>query len=164
MEGILTMVSKAETYSAQTSGTVFAASILSAMLKDSWSNGNGEMATDAYMGAYLRRAIDDFTWKSNTVITTGNITQINTSVTQYATSFGPLNLHTHRYIQQSSDATGRMLLLRPEKLKIAWLQRPFVDTGLARSGDYDRRAIVGKLTLECRNAYVNVYHTGFSIS
>lgn len=163
MLGLLQAISQAETYSAQTSGTAFSSTILSAMMKDSWSNSNGEVATDIFLGGYLRNVMDQFTYKSNVVIANGDVTKINNAVSIYETSFGVLNVHSHRYLQQSSDATGRILLVRPDKLKIAWLKKPYIDTGLARSGDYDRRAVVGKFTLEVRNKYNHVYHDGFNI-
>jgi len=74
-----------------------------------------------------------------------------------------LMIHYHRYVQQGGDATGRVLAVRPEKLKTAWLRRPFVDTTLQRAGDYDFRAVVGDLTLETRNQDSHWYADGFDI-
>lgn len=163
MSGILQAISQAQTYSAQTSGTVFSSTILSAMMKDSWSNSNGDVATDIFLGGYLRNVMDTFTFKSNVVIASLDVTKINNAVSIYETSEGTLNVHSHRYLNQSGDATGRVLLARPDKLKIAWLKKTFIDTGLARSGDYDRRAVVGKLTLEVRDKLNHVFHDGFNI-
>ncbi|MEK7112943.1 MAG: DUF5309 family protein, partial [Patescibacteria group bacterium] len=109
---------------------------------------------------FLRNAIDQFTQKSNTLVTVDATTIMNT-VDVYTTSFGRLAVHYHRYVQQSGDATGRVLAVRPEKLKIAYLRRPFVDTTLQRAGDYDFRAVVGDLTLETRNQDSNFFYTGF---
>jgi len=163
MAGILLAISRAETYSAQTSGTSFAATILSAMMKDSWDDGNGDVATDLFLGSYLRDVMDTFTTKNQTTVYGNEIDKIKNATSTYATSFGDVMVHTHRYLNQSGDATGRALLLRPDKLKIAYLQRPFIDTGLARSGDYDKRAIVGKMTLEVKNQLGHVYQDGYNI-
>ncbi len=132
-------------------------------MKDSWTNSNGEVATDIFLGGYLRNIMDTFTYKSNVVIANGDVTKINNAVSIYETSFGTLNVHTHRYLNQSADATGRVLVLRPDKLKIAWLKKPMIDTGIARSGDYDRRAVIGKFTLEVRNKFNHVYQSGWFI-
>lgn len=164
LSGILEAISRAETYSAQTSGTAFSATILAAMMKDSWDDGNGDVATDLFLGSYLRDIMDTFTTKNlTTVYSALSPDQVKFATSTYETSFGMVNVHTHRYLRQSGDATGRALLLRPDKLKIAYLQKPFIDTGLARSGDYDKRAIVGKLTLEVRNQLGHVYQNGFNI-
>ena len=163
MSGILEAISRAETYSAQTTGTAFSATILSAMMKDSWDDGNGDVATDLFLGSYLRDVMDTFTTKNQTTVYASEIDKIKNATSTYSSSFGDIVVHTHRYLNQSGDATGRALLLRPDKLKIAYLQNPFIDTGLARSGDYDRRAIVGKMTLEVRNQLGHVYQSGFLI-
>ena len=163
LSGILEAISRAETYSAQTSGTAFSATILAAMMKDSWDDGNGDVATDLFLGSYLRDVMDTFTTKNQTTVYAIAPETIRNATSVYETSFGTVNVHTHRYLRQSGDATGRALLLRPDKLKIAYLQRPFIDSGLARSGDYDKRAVVGKLTLEVRNQLGHVYQDGFNI-
>ena len=89
--------------------------------------------------------------------------EIENFIDVYTTSFGRLSVHVHRYVQQSADATGRVLSIRPEKLKISFLRRPFMDTTLQRAGDYDFRAIVGDLTLEVRNQDSNFFANGFDI-
>lgn len=160
MSGILQAISKSTNTSAQASGTVFSTSILNGIMKDNMDNSNGDVGTDLFVGSYLRNAIDQFTQKSNTLVTVDASTIFNL-VDVYTTSFGRLNVHYHRYVQQSGDATGRVLIVRPEKLKVAYLRRPFVDTELQRAGDYDFRAVVGDLTLETRNQDSHMFHTGF---
>ena len=162
MSGIIEACSKSTNHTSHNSGTVWAASILDGLMKGNWDNSNGDVSTDIFMGSFLRSATDGFTQKSNVVVNNpGGQTSIVRTVTTYETAFGTLRIHTHRYIQQSSDSTGRVLALRPEKLAVAYLEKPFVDTGLARSGDYDNRAVVGKFTLEVRNQDSNWYADGF---
>lgn len=164
MNGIIYAISKSTNTTVMNSGTVWAATILDGLMKDNWDNSNGDVATDLFMGSYLRKETDGFTQKSNIVVNNpGGQTTLVRTVTTYETAFGTLRIHTHRYIQQTGDATGRVLAINPDKLKIAFLRKPYIDTGLSRSGDYDTRAVVGKLTLEVRNQDSNWFASGFFI-
>ena len=163
MNGIISGISKSSNYTLQTTGTVFSASILRGLMKDQWDNSNGDVATDIFVGSYLSNAIDEFTNKSYTVIDGSNEKSIVHSVDIFETGLGKVRKHNHRYINQSGDANARILGVRPEKLKIAYLQKPFIDTGLARSGDYDSRAVVGKFTLETINKDSNFFADGYNI-
>lgn len=160
MSGIIEAVSKSTNHTSHSSGTVFSTSILNGLMKDNTDNSNGDTGTDLFVGSFLRNAIDQFTQKSNTLVTV-DATTIQNTVDIYTTSFGRLAIHYHRYVQQSGDSTGRVLVVRPEKLKIAYLRRPMVDTTLQRAGDYDFRAVVGDLTLETKNQDSNWYADGF---
>lgn len=168
MNGIIAAISKSTNYTSQTSAVTWNATILDSLMKNCWDNSNGDVATDLFMGSFLRKATDSFVQKTNVVVNAPySATAIVRTVSTYQTAFGTLNLHTHRYLQQSGDANvtvGRILALRPEKLKIAFLQKPYVDTGLSRSGDYDNRAIVGKFTLEVHNQDSNFYSDGYSLT
>ena len=162
LSGIIEAISKSTNTTAHTSGTAFSATILDGLMRTNWDNSNGDVATDLFMGSFLRSVMDTFTQKSNIVVNNpGGQTAIVRTITTFETAHGTLRIHTHRYVQQSSDATGRILAIRPEKLKTAWLKKPYIDTDLARSGDYDNRAIVGKFTLEVRNKDSNFFASGF---
>ena len=161
MSGILEAISKSTNVTAHSSGTVWSASILKGLLKDQYDNANGMVATDLFLGSFLRDKTDDFTSnRSLTINTNAADKTLIDAVDKYQTSFGILNIHTHRYLQQSGDATGRVLGVNREKVKIAYLERPRIDTGLARSGDYESLAVIGKLTVEMRNQDVNFLATG----
>jgi hypothetical protein len=167
MSGVIQAISKSTNYTSQTSGTVWAASILDGLALANWTNSNGDVATDIFMGGILRKNTDYFTQKSNVVVNAPGISTIVRTVSTYQTAFTTLNIHTHRYVQQGADATGRVLAIRPEKLKVAFLVnggKPYVDTELARSGDYDVRAIVGKMTLEVHNQDSNFYSDGYLLA
>lgn len=167
MNGIIAAISKSTNYTSQTSGTVWAASILDALVLNNWTNSNGDVSTDLYMGGILRRNTDYFTQKSNVVVNAPGISTIVRTVSTYQTAFTTLSIHTHRYLQQSGDATGRVLGLRPEKLKVAFLVnggKPYIDTSLARSGDYDVRSVTGKFTLEVHNQDSNWYADGYLLA
>jgi hypothetical protein len=161
MNGIIVAISKSTNTTAHTSGTAWSASILDGLMRSNWDNSNGDVATDLFMGSFLRGKTDDFTQKSNVVVNNGSFSTVVRTVTTYETAFGTLSIRTHRYVQQSSDATARVLALRPEKLKIAFLKKPYIDSDLARSGDYDKRAVVGKFTVEVRNQDSNWFASGF---
>lgn len=162
MSGIIQAVSLANNHTSQTSGTAWAASILDSLIMNSWVNSNGDVPTELYVGAIMRKNTDQFTQKTNVVVNNpGGYSDIVKTVSTYTTAFTPLNINTHRYIQQVADATGRVLAINPEKLKIAELRSPYIDTTLARNGDYDPRAVTGKFTLETHNQNTNFFCDGF---
>jgi len=130
------------------------------MHMDNYDDSNGDVATDMFLSSYLKNAVDTQT-SSNTKYVMANEKKVVDAMSVYETGFGMLKVHVHRYLYQSTDSYGRVLLARPEKLKIAYLEKPRIDTGLSRSGDYDSRAVVGKLCLEVRNQDSHVYHEGF---
>lgn len=160
LSGIIEATSKSTNHTTHTSTTAWDVTILDALMSDNWENSNGDVATDIFMGSFIRKAMDAFTQKTNVVVNNVGVSGIVRTVSTYETAFGTLRLHTHRYIQQSGDATGRVLAIRPEKLKVAFLQKPFIDSDLARSGDYDFRAVVGQFTLEVRNQDSNWFADG----
>lgn len=166
MNGIIKGISTSNTYTALASGTVWSASIFKGQMKNIWDNSNGDMPTEVYMGSFLKDKTDDFTNKTSTSYTGTNQREIINVVNIYETGFGRVNIYAHRYMQSTVSgytSYGRVLAIRPDSLKIAFLQRPMIDTGLARKGDYDERAVIGKLTLEVRNAKNNFFIEGMDI-
>lgn len=161
MKGIIQAISKSTNYTSHTSTTTLVASILDGLMKLNWDNSNGNTATDLFVGSGLRQTIDQFAQKTNVVVNapTGATEIIKTTLT-YQTAFGTVRVHTHRYVQQSSDAHQRMLAIRPDKLAIAWFEKPYIDTELARSGPYDFRAVAGSLTLEVQDQNSHWYADG----
>ena len=163
-DGIINLISKNATtnVTTHTSAVAWSATILDGLMKLNWDNSNGDVATDIFMGSFLRTVTDGFTQKSNVVVNAPGITSIVRTVASYETAMGTLQVHKHRYISISgTDATDRVLLINPSKWAIAYLQKPYIDTGLARSGDYDNRAVIGKFTPELHNAKSNVFADGF---
>lgn len=161
MAGIIAAISKSTNTTVQTSGTVFSATILDGLMKGNWENSNGDVATDLFVGSFLRNVIDGFTQKTNQLVTGATATKILRTVTLYENSFGVLTVHKHRYVQQAADATGRILAINPDKLAIAWLEMPYIDTGLARTTDADPRRVIGKATLEVQNQDSNFFASGY---
>ncbi|NDB86699.1 MAG: hypothetical protein EB127_28995 [Alphaproteobacteria bacterium] len=165
MSGILQAISKSTNYTIATSGTVFSATILDALMTNNWSSSNGDVATDAFVGGTMRRIVDNFTQKTNIVMNgSGPITNIVRTVSTYETSMGTLQIHKHRYIFISgTDANNRFLAIRPEKLKVAYLDMPFVKD-LAENGAYSKKAIYGSATLEVNNQDSNWFTDGYLIA
>lgn len=161
MSGILEGISKSTNYSAQTSGTVFSATILDGIMAANWENSNGDVSTDLFVGGVLRRYIDGFVQKTNVVVGGPGISSIVRTVSTYETAFGTLSIRKHRYIQQSADTTARVLGINREKLKLAYLDKPFIQSDLAKDGPYDARAVYGSLTVEVKNKDSNWFQTGF---
>jgi hypothetical protein len=163
MKGIIVAVSKSTNHTSHTSGTAWSASILKGLMQLNWTNSNGDVATDLYMGAATKDKTDDFTNKTNITYTAGNEKAVVMAVDIFETGFGRVMVHAHRYVFVSgTDATARVLAIRPEKLKVAYLIRPQV-LDLATSGAYDAEAIYGAMTLEVRNQDSNWFSDGFAI-
>ena len=161
MNGVIAAISKSTNTTAHTSGTVFSATILDGLMQDNWTNSNGDVATDLLVGGVMRRVIDGFTQKSNIVVNNpSSAMTIVKTVSTYETAFGTLSIHKHRYVQETADATGRVLGIRPEKLKIAYLDKPMVKD-LAENGAYTKKMIYGSLTLEVNNQDSNFFASGF---
>ena len=161
MNGIIAAISKATNTTAHTSGTVFSASILDGIMADNWANSNGDVVTDVFVGGIMRRVIDSFVQKSNVVVNAPGISDIVKTVVTYETSMGTIMISKHRYVDiQGTDATCRVLGIRPEKLKIAYLDRPYIKD-LAEGGAYTKKAVYGSMTLEVRNQDSNFFISGF---
>lgn len=163
--GIIGAISKSTNTTAHTSGTVFSATILDGLMQDNWTNSNGDVATELFVGGVMRRVVDGFVQKSNVVVNAPTaITNIVKTVSTYETSYGTLSVYKHRYIQVTgTDATGRALGIRKEKLKVAYLDMPMVKD-LAESGAYSAKAVYGSGTLEVRNQDSNFFASGFLLS
>lgn len=164
MSGIIEAISTSTNVTAHNSGTVWSATILEGMMVLNWDNSNGDVATDLYMGSYLKSITDGFTNKTNVSNVGVDVKSVIKSVSVYETSLGTLVTHAHRFVQQSSDSTARVLAIRPEKLRTAWLEMPYVKMDLAVNGDYEPRAVIGKFTLEVKNQNSNWFTYGFKKS
>lgn len=163
MSGILQAISTALNYTAHNSGTAWSATILDGLIKNNYENSNGDMATDLFMNSTLRAATDAFTQKTNTVVNGPTVTTIVRTVSSYQTAFSTVMIHTHRYLYQSDTTTRlRVLGIRPDKLKVAFLRKPYIDTEIARTGPATKRSVNASMTLEVRNKNSNFFADGFT--
>lgn len=157
MKGVISWISTNST--TQTSGTTLNATQLQNILSDVYDKGNGEQITDIFVGSLMKRRISTFT-VGNTKFVQAVDKMVVDAVDVYESDFGRLRVHLHRYVQQTSDATGRVLGVNMDKWKLAYLRRPFIQD-LAISGDYMKKQVIGDLTVEARNEAVNFFMAGF---
>ena len=137
------------------------ASHIRGLMRNNHTQGNGELATDLFVSAFTQAIVDSFSTKTNVVMNSNDITLYSNRVSVFDTSFGTLKLHVHRYAEVSSDATGRLIALRPEKFAVAMLEEPFLQTELGPTGGFVERALRTSLTLEAHNKLVHWYSDGF---
>lgn len=164
MKGLIQAISKSTNTTAHNSGTAWSASIMKGLMKGCWDNSNGDVATDMYMGSFLKDVTDGFTNKTGIISDGANTKEIINVVDVFETGFGKIRVHKHRYVTiTGTDASARVLAIRPEKLRVAYLERPYIDKGLARAGGYDPRAVTGSMTLEVRNQDSNFWASGFDL-
>lgn len=149
---------------AQTSGTTFSESIMNGLFELTWSNGNGEVATDVYVGSYLKRKISGFAGRTGSqTVTKDMVTAVNT-IDFYISDFGEHRVHLHRFVFQSgTDATQRFLAVRPEKFAVAYLREPVLEP-LSKTGDSEKAQVIGELTLEYKNERTAVYASGYNLT
>jgi hypothetical protein len=115
------------------------------------------------MNSTLRAATDAFVQKSNLVVNGPAVSTIVRTVSTYQTAFSTLNIHTHRYLYQADTTTRlRVLGLRPDKLKVAFLRKPYIDVDVARTGPATKRSVNAAMTLEVRNKNSNFFANGFT--
>jgi hypothetical protein len=164
MNGLIAHISKSSNTTAQTSGTVWSASIMKGLMKANMDNSNGNVATDIFLGSFLKDLTDNFTNKVNTVSTGTNVREVVQVVDIFETGLGKLKTHYHRYVQVAgTDLTGRVLAIRPDVHQVAYLEEPYVDKDLARTGPADNYAVTGTMTLATRNQDSNFFASGYSL-
>ncbi len=157
MKGVISWITTNTT--TQTSGTTFNATQLQNMLVDVYDKGNGEQITDIFVGSLMKRRISSFTAGATKFMQVVDKTVVD-AIDIYESDFGRLRVHLHRFVQQSGDATARVLGVNMDKWKLAYLRRPFIQD-LAVSGDYMKKQVIGDLTVEARNQAINFFMDGF---
>ena len=162
MSGLIEAISKSTNTTAHNSGTTWAASILTALLKGQVDNvGQDYVATDVFMGSFLRDKTDKFSGsRGATVFVTGNDTVMRETISSYETAFGNVRFHYHRHINVSTDATARILGIRPETIEKSWMKKAFI-TSPSVDAPADAKVIVGALSSRVRNQGANLFASGF---
>jgi hypothetical protein len=59
MSGVIEAISRANNTTAHNSGTALTATIIKLLMRDNWDNSNGEVATDLFMGSFLKNVLDN---------------------------------------------------------------------------------------------------------
>lgn len=147
---------------AQTSGTVYSESILNGLLQDVYTNGNGESPDVIAVGALMKRKISGFTTNVTRNVDASGKRQIN-ALNIYDSDFGTHEMVLHRYVQQSGDATARVLMVKKDNWAIAYL-RNLTREPLAKVGDADREQIVGEFTVENINEKTSSFASGYLLA
>lgn len=162
MTGVISSVSTNAT--AETSGTIFSESIMNGLLQLTWTNSNGEVATDFYVGAQIKRKISGFAGRTGSQTVTKDMMTAVNSIDFYISDFGEHRVHLHRFVfQAGTDATQRFLAIRPEKYSVAYLREPFLQE-LGKTGDFDQSQVIGELTLETKNERTACYASGYHLT
>lgn len=132
------------------SGVSLSETILNDRLAAVWEEGANVDLILAPM--VLKRRISGFNGNGGTKFYNQEDKRLVTPVEIYESdaSSKPIKLVAHRYVQQSGDANNDIVGIEMEHFATAWLREPKVRP-LAKTGDAERRQVVGEFTLECRS-------------
>lgn len=124
-------------------------------------NSTGEVATEVYVGATLKRDISGFTANSTKNVNSDDKRLIN-SVDVYVSDFGVHKIFLHRNVPNGANAKA-LVAINPKYHKKSWLD-PVKMTPIAKTGDYESAQIVGEGTLEhlSKGGATGAYVSGFT--
>jgi len=108
-------------------------------------NSTGEVATEVYVGATLKRDISGFT-SGATKFVQSNDQRLTNSVDVYESDFGIHKIFLHRNVPSSANNLT-LVAINPKYHRKSWL-RPIAMQDIAKTGDYRSAQIVGEGTLE----------------
>jgi hypothetical protein len=112
---------------------------LKSVLASAWTAGG--QPTMAMVGAFNKRAISGFTGNATRTIDAGG-KRLQNAIDVYAHDFGEISIVPNRF---SRDRT--CMLVDPEYWEMLWL-RPIFMTPLAKTGDAEKRMLLGEWTLK----------------
>lgn len=143
------------------SGTSLSETVFNDIMELIW-NSTGEVATEVYTGATLKRDISGFT-AGNTKNIAADDKRLVRAVDVYESDFGLHKIFLHRNVPSDATASTRMGLvaINPNYHKKSFL-RPTKMTPIAKDGDRSRTQIVTEMTLEHRGEATGAYVDGFS--
>lgn len=141
------------------SGVSFSETILNSYLQNVWTQGANVDLIAAPMT--LKRRISGFNGNGATKFYNQDDKRLVTPIEVYESdaSNKPIRLIAHRYVTQSSDTNNDIVGVEMEHFATAWLREPKVRP-LAKTGDAEKRQVVGEFTLEARNQYAGFLGTG----
>jgi len=122
-------------------------SILNDYFQNAWTNGG--IVDNVYVGARLKRRISGFT-NTNTRFVDATTSSVNNVINVYDSDFGRVNIHKHRWVQNSDDTNLNVIGLQQDKWAVAHLDEPHYQE-IPRTGYSSKGMIVGELTLEALN-------------
>jgi hypothetical protein len=108
----------------------------------------------------LKRRISGFTGNGATKFYNQEDKRLVTPIEIYESdaSNKPIKLIAHRYVTVSGDTNYDIVGVEMDHFATAWLREPKVRT-LAKTGDSERRQVIGEFTLEARNQYAGFLGT-----
>jgi hypothetical protein len=116
---------------------------LKTVLQGIFTNSN-EPAELMLVGAKQKQAMSAFTGNATRFVDAAP-EKLYASVDRYVHDFGSFVIKPDRVVR-ATDA----LLINPDLWKLAWLRPIFIEE-LAKTGDAEKRMILGEVTLEARN-------------
>jgi len=116
-------------------------------LQTAWTAGG--VVDNVYVGATLKRRISGFT-NTNTRFVDATTSSVNNVINVYDSDFSRVNIHKHRWVQNSDDTNLNLIGLQQDKWAVAHLDEPHYQE-IPRTGYSSKGMIVGELTLEALN-------------
>jgi hypothetical protein len=134
------------------SGVSFSETILNNYLQNVWTQGANVDLVAAPM--QLKRRISGFSGNGATKFYNQDDKRLVTPIEIYESdaSNKPIKLIAHRYVTVSGDTNYDVLGIEMDHFATAWLREAKIRP-LAKTGDSERRQVVGEFTLEARNQY-----------
>lgn len=128
------------------SGISLSESILIDHLDAGWVQGVN--FKEVYVGRTLKKRINGFTANS-TLFQDPTDKRLVNSIDVYETTNGPVKIMRHRYITVAGDVNSDLLTIDPDHISVAYFRKPTVQD-LAKTGDSEKKQIIGEKTLEVR--------------
>lgn len=132
------------------SGVTLTETILNDYLQNVWNEGANVDLILAPM--YHKRKISAFNGQGGSKFYNQEDKRLVLPIEIYESdaSGKPIKLIPHRFVQQAGDTNYDILGVDMEHFAVAYLREPKVEA-LAKTGDSERRQVIGELTLECRS-------------
>lgn len=140
------------------SGVSLSETILNNYLQNVWLQGaNVDLVA---VPIQLKRRISGFNGNGATKFYNQEDKRIVTPIEIYESdaSNKPVKLVAHRYVTVSGDTNFDVIGVETDHFATAWLREPKVRT-LAKTGDSEKRQIIGEFTLEARNQFAGFLGT-----
>jgi hypothetical protein len=121
----------------------------------------GEVATEVYVGATLKRDISGFTAGATKNVNSDD-KRLTSPVSVYESDFGVHKIFLHRNVPSAANALS-LVAINPKHHRKSWLD-PIKSMPIAKTGDYESMQIVGEGTLEhlAKGGATGAYVTGFT--
>ena len=140
------------------SGVSLSETILNNYLQNVWLQGaNVDLVA---VPIQLKRRISGFNGNGATKFYNQEDKRLVTPIEIYESdaSNKPVKLIAHRYVTVSGDTNYDIVGVETDHFATAWLREPKVRT-LAKTGDSEKRQIIGEFTLEARNQFAGFVGT-----